>query len=56
METVNKMIPGSVYKLIGMKSGHKNEYGHFDLIVGKNAKTEVWDMVSRFMKTNDGVL
>jgi polyhydroxyalkanoate synthase len=56
METVNKMIPGSVYKLIGMKSGHKNEYGHFDLIVGKNAKKEVWDMVSRFMKTNDGVL
>jgi hypothetical protein len=55
METVNKMITGSVYKLIGVKSGHKHEYGHFDLILGKNAKKEVWDMVSRFMEKNDTV-
>ena len=57
MENLNKLIAGvSVYKLIGKKSGHKDDYGHFDLIVGKNAKTEVWDMVCRFLEKHDSIV
>ena len=56
MEKLNNVIQcESHYRLIGQESGHKNDYGHFDLIVGTNAKTEVWDMVSRFLKKHDGV-
>jgi polyhydroxyalkanoate synthase len=56
MVNLNKIMSGcSVYKLIGKASGHEEEYGHFDLIVGKNAKVEVWDIVSNFLEKHDSV-
>ena len=53
MEKISPLIHGSTFKLIGTKTGHKEDYGHFDLIVGSNAKTEVWDMVCRFLQKMD---
>jgi pimeloyl-ACP methyl ester carboxylesterase len=55
METAKLHIANSTYKCFGVDHGHKNEYGHFDLIVGINAKTEVWDTVSAFLEENDNV-
>ena len=53
MENISPYIHDSVYKLIGKQAGHKEDYGHFDLIVGKNAKSDVWDMVSRFLERDE---
>ena len=53
MEKISPFIHGSTYKLIGKQSGHKEDYGHFDLIVGHNAKSDVWDMVCRFLERNE---
>ncbi|KAJ1477097.1 Alpha/Beta hydrolase protein [Baffinella frigidus] len=54
MQTANLRIPNSTYKCFGVEHGNKHEYGHFDLIVGVNARTEVWDAISDFLVENDG--
>jgi pimeloyl-ACP methyl ester carboxylesterase len=53
MELAHSLIENSTYKCLGKKIGQKHEYGHFDLIVGLNAKTEVWDGISHFLENND---
>jgi pimeloyl-ACP methyl ester carboxylesterase len=53
METAQKHIPFSRHICFGKCHGQANEYGHFDLIVGSNAKKEVWDVISEFLLQND---
>ena len=53
MEKISESIHGSTFKLIGKSTGHEEDYGHFDLIVGSNAKKDVWDMVCRFLRQMD---
>jgi len=36
-------------KYFGTQHGHANEYGHIDLVVGRNAETEVWPVISQFL-------
>jgi pimeloyl-ACP methyl ester carboxylesterase len=53
MELARSHIPKSEYKCFGKEFGEKHEYGHFDLIVGLNAKVEVWDVISHFLEKHD---
>lgn len=53
MENAQKKIPLSQHISFGKRHGHVNEYGHFDLVVGVNARTEVWDLISNFLIKND---
>jgi pimeloyl-ACP methyl ester carboxylesterase len=53
METAHAHIPNSTYKCFGKEYGHLHDYGHFDLIVGSNARTEVWDVILEFLENND---
>jgi pimeloyl-ACP methyl ester carboxylesterase len=55
LEIAASCIPNSTYRCFGKDNGHRNDYGHFDLLVGLNAKTEVWDVVSDFLVQNDYV-
>jgi pimeloyl-ACP methyl ester carboxylesterase len=36
-------------RVFGLSSGHASEYGHFDLIVGRHARDEVWPHISGFL-------
>ncbi|KAI8464796.1 MAG: Alpha/Beta hydrolase protein [Monoraphidium minutum] len=38
---------------IGKAHGHCSHYGHFDVIVGRSAKDEVWPQVLKFLEDND---
>ena len=35
--------------LFGKPYGHVDDYGHFDLLVGKRAATEVWPHITAFL-------
>jgi hypothetical protein len=35
----------------GRKYGQKEDYGHYDLIVGRNAETEVWPSILSWLDT-----
>ena len=37
----------------GREHGHAENYGHFDLIVGKRAQREVWPLISAFLAKDD---
>ncbi|MDD9936859.1 MAG: alpha/beta fold hydrolase [Myxococcales bacterium] len=34
----------------GRAAGHSDDYGHFDLLVGKEAEREVWPHITRFLE------
>jgi pimeloyl-ACP methyl ester carboxylesterase len=36
--------------MCGVPHGHGDEYGHFDLIVGKRAQSEVWPHIAAFLE------
>ena len=36
----------------GRTQGHRSEYGHLDLIVGKNAPAEVFPLISEWLEKN----
>jgi pimeloyl-ACP methyl ester carboxylesterase len=55
IEHAASLIPNSIYKCFGKRCGQQHEYGHFDLVVGLNAKKEVWDVISDFLEDNDAV-
>ena len=38
----------------GVTHGHANHYGHFDLVIGKNAAHEVWPGLERFLEESEG--
>jgi polyhydroxyalkanoate synthase subunit PhaC len=38
----------------GPAFGHGSHYGHFDLVIGRNAAHEVWPSLERFLAANDG--
>ncbi|GBF91868.1 hypothetical protein Rsub_04973 [Raphidocelis subcapitata] len=38
---------------IGTKHGHSSHYGHFDVVVGKRAREEVWPHVLAHLEEND---
>jgi pimeloyl-ACP methyl ester carboxylesterase len=40
-------------ELFGRAHGHAEDYGHFDLLVGKNAPTEVWPTIARWLEERD---
>eukprot|EP00277_Geminigera_cryophila_P018785 CAMPEP_0179436544 /NCGR_PEP_ID=MMETSP0799-20121207/20522_1 /TAXON_ID=46947 /ORGANISM="Geminigera cryophila, Strain CCMP2564" /LENGTH=349 /DNA_ID=CAMNT_0021216757 /DNA_START=207 /DNA_END=1256 /DNA_ORIENTATION=+ len=48
-------IPGCQYVCLGShsESGKPRHYGHFDLIVGRHAKNDVWDRVNEFVEIHD---
>jgi len=48
-------IPGCQYVCLGSHSetGKPRHYGHFDLIVGRHAKNDVWDRVNEFVEIHD---
>jgi pimeloyl-ACP methyl ester carboxylesterase len=39
--------------LVGKPYGQIDDYGHFDLLVGRNAQTEVWPHITRFLSRAD---
>ena len=39
-----------IFKMFGTANGHKNDYGHNDLILGKFAKKEVYPEILRWLK------
>jgi len=43
-------------KYFGQSYGHVEHYGHFDLLVGKRAETEVFPHILQFLKENDAPL
>jgi hypothetical protein len=53
MEAAHKKIPMSQHISFGKLHGDVNEYGHFDLIVGTNARAEIWDIIIEFLIKND---
>jgi len=53
MRRASSLIPGSKFACFGKRFGTENDYGHFDLLIGKNAKTEVWDFIHDFLTEND---
>ncbi len=40
-------------EIFGRAHGHAEEYGHFDLLVGKNAPDEVWPVIERWLEAHD---
>ena len=38
----------------GVQHGHGSHYGHFDLIIGRNASTEVWPTIEGWLADHDG--
>jgi alpha-beta hydrolase superfamily lysophospholipase len=42
------------HKTFGTAHGHADHYGHFDLLVGRRAKTEVWPVVDAWLDEHDG--
>ena len=39
--------------LFGRDHGHLDEYGHFDLILGRRARTEVWPHIVDALRGED---
>jgi pimeloyl-ACP methyl ester carboxylesterase len=42
--------------LLGRSHGHPTDYGHFDMLIGKRATSEVWPRLLRWLETHDGKL
>lgn len=55
MYRASLMIPESKFACFGKKFGMENDYGHFDLLIGKNARPEVWDHLHGFLTENDKI-
>jgi pimeloyl-ACP methyl ester carboxylesterase len=53
MKKASTLMPTSIFKCMGKEFGQKHDYGHFDLIVGRDAKTEVWGPIIEFLTKND---
>jgi hypothetical protein len=53
VEQLSSLISTSTYECVGRTAGQKEQYGHFDLILGLNAHTEVWNRVMRYLEAND---
>ena len=53
MEAAHKKIQMSQHISFGKLHGDVNEYGHFDLIVGTNARAEIWDRIIEFLIENE---
>jgi pimeloyl-ACP methyl ester carboxylesterase len=53
MKKASSLMQNSTFKCFGKKSGQECEYGHFDLIIGRNAKKEVWQEILHFLVEND---
>lgn len=39
--------------IFGPAHGHQHHYGHFDVIVGKNASLEVWPHIQEWLDEHD---
>lgn len=50
-----RRLPGEkkTLKVFGKKHGHRNEYGHIDLILGKHAPQEVFPHILEWMDSHD---
>ncbi|MBI4370111.1 MAG: alpha/beta fold hydrolase [Elusimicrobia bacterium] len=44
--------PRKEWFLAGRERGHQEDYGHMDLVCGKNAQTEVWPAIVKFIDEN----
>ena len=38
----------------GRVHGHASHYGHFDLIIGRQARAEVWPTIEAWLEEHDG--
>jgi poly(3-hydroxyalkanoate) synthetase len=56
MQKIASSVRSSRFECLSRQNGQQNNYGHFDLIVGSNSKTEVWDRVIDFLIENDKTL
>ena len=52
-ERLASQVAMCTYECLGRESGCLEEYGHFDLIVGLNARREVWDRVLEYLEHHD---
>jgi len=41
------------WMVFGKKHGHATNYGHLDLIIGKNSQKEVYPIIAKWLKQND---
>lgn len=48
--TARAIGPHAEVALFGKAHGHADEYGHFDLIVGRRAPEEVWPAIEAFLR------
>jgi len=46
---------GTQHLIFGKTFGHAHDYGHDDLIMGKNAKYETWPEIITWLEKNEGV-
>mmetsp|Transcript_9750 Transcript_9750/g.18956 ORF Transcript_9750/g.18956 Transcript_9750/m.18956 type:complete len:328 (+) Transcript_9750:164-1147(+) len=53
LEKLASRIPDCKYVVLGAEHGQEHDYGHFDLIVGRNARQDVWNRVASFLLEND---
>ena len=53
VEKVASLVAGCTYECMGHESGQLEQYGHFDLIVGLNARREIWDRILRYLEDHD---
>lgn len=55
MRKVFRKLPTNKKSLIvfGKKRGHENDYGHIDLVIGKNAPKEVYPQILDWLQKND---
>jgi hypothetical protein len=42
------------WMVFGKKYGHTTNYGHLDLIIGKNSYKEVYPIIAKWLKQNEG--
>jgi alpha-beta hydrolase superfamily lysophospholipase len=46
--------PRREHRTFGKAHGHADHYGHFDLLIGRRAKLEVWPVIDAWLDEHDG--
>lgn len=52
VEHTSRLLRSSEIQSFGREYGHADDYGHFDLILGKRAQTEVWPTIADFLESH----
>lgn len=51
--TVDALAGAGVLRVFGADRGHRDDYGHFDLLMGRRAKTEVFPHIDAWLDAHD---